>query len=131
MTPRTRGKPWTQVGARADAVLARVRPLLAEGDVALVSHAHFLRVLAARWLGLEPSAGRLLRLDTGTLSTLGTEHGQPVVLMWNAAGARRPVSRLSRLASPSRPRLLPRDRCARCSPARGHCGWVTSSIQLR
>jgi hypothetical protein len=41
-------------------------------------------VLAARWLGLEPTSGRLLRLDTGTLSTLGTEHGQPVVLMWNA-----------------------------------------------
>ena len=78
------GETVDQVGARADAVLSRVRPLLAEGDVALVSHAHFLRVLAARWLGLEPASGRLLRLDTGTLSTLGTEHGQPVVLMWNA-----------------------------------------------
>jgi len=41
-------------------------------------------VLAARWLGLEPAGGRLLRLDTGTLSTLVTEHGQPVVLTWNA-----------------------------------------------
>ena len=78
------GETVEQVGARADAVLARVRPLLAEGDVVLVSHAHLLRVLAARWLGLEPPAGRLLRLDTGTLSTLGTEHGQPVVLTWNA-----------------------------------------------
>jgi probable phosphoglycerate mutase len=76
-----------QVGARADAVLARVQPLLAEGDVALVSHGHFLRTLAARWLGLEPSAGRLLRLDTGTLSTLGTEHDKPVVTMWNAPQA--------------------------------------------
>jgi probable phosphoglycerate mutase len=52
-----------------------------------VSHGHFLRTLAARWLGLEPSAGRLLRLDTGTLSTLGTEHDQPVVTMWNAPQA--------------------------------------------
>ncbi len=78
------GETVDQVGSRADAVLSRVRPLLAEGDVALVSHAHFLRVLAARWLGLDPAAGRLLRLDTGTLSTLGTEHDQPVVLMWNA-----------------------------------------------
>ena len=78
------GETVTEVGARADAALARVRPLLAEGDVVLVSHAHMLRVLAARWLGLEPSYGRLLRLDTGTLSTLGSEHGQPVVLMWNA-----------------------------------------------
>ena len=78
------GETVAEVGARADAVLALVRPLLAEGDVVLVSHAHMLRVVAARWLGLEPSYGRLLRLDTGTLSTLGTEHGQPVVLMWNA-----------------------------------------------
>ena len=62
------------------------RPLLAGGDVALVAHAHFLRVLTARWLGLEPAAGRLFRLDTGTLSTLGTEHGQPVMLTWNAPG---------------------------------------------
>jgi probable phosphoglycerate mutase len=81
------GETMDQVGARADAVLARVRPLLAEGDVVLVSHGHFLRTLAARWLGLEPSAGRLLRLDTGTLSTLGTEHDQPVVTMWNAPQA--------------------------------------------
>ena len=73
-----------QVGARADAVLARVRPLLAEGDVALVAHAHFLRVLTARWLGLEPAGGRLFRLDTGTLSTLGTEHDRPVMQTWNA-----------------------------------------------
>jgi broad specificity phosphatase PhoE len=78
------GETVTEVGARADAALALVRPLLAGGDVVLVSHAHMLRVLAARWLGLEPSYGRLLRLDTGTLSTLGTEHGQPVVLTWNA-----------------------------------------------
>jgi probable phosphoglycerate mutase len=81
------GETVEQVGARADAVLARVRPLLAAGDVALVSHGHFLRTLAARWLGLEPSGGRLLRLDTGTLSTLGTEHDRPVVTMWNAPQA--------------------------------------------
>jgi probable phosphoglycerate mutase len=77
------GETVEQVGARADAALARVRPLLAGGDVVLVAHAHFLRILTARWLGLEPAAGRLFRLDTGTLSTLGTEHGQPVMLTWN------------------------------------------------
>ena len=49
------GENVGQVGARADRVLERVRPLLAEGNVALVAHAHFLRILAARWLGL---AGR-------------------------------------------------------------------------
>jgi probable phosphoglycerate mutase len=84
------GETVEQVGARADAVLARVRPLLAEGDVALVAHAHILRVLTARWLGLEPSGGRLFRLDTGTLSTLGTEHGEPVILSWNVPPALRP-----------------------------------------
>jgi probable phosphoglycerate mutase len=71
------------VGARADAVLARTVPLLAEGDVALVAHAHLLRILAARWLRLAPAEGRLFRLDTATLSTLGTEHGAPVITSWN------------------------------------------------
>ena len=78
------GETVQQVGARADAVLDRVQPMLAEGDVVLVAHAHFLRVLTARWLRLEPAAGRLFRLDTGTLSTLGIEHGRPVMLTWNA-----------------------------------------------
>jgi len=82
------GETIDQVAARADAVLARVTPLLADGDVALVSHGHLLRVLTARWLRLEPAAGRLFRLDTGTLSTLGTEHGEPVISSWNVPPAR-------------------------------------------
>ena len=90
------GEAVAQVGARADAVLARVRPLLSEGDVVLVSHAHLLRVLTARWLGLEPAGGRLFRLDTGTLCTLGSEHDYPVILTWNvpvsAAGSPPPSS---------------------------------------
>ena len=77
------GETLAQVAARADAALARVTPLLADGDVALVSHGHFLRVLTARWLRLEPADGRLFRLDTGTLSTLGTEHAEPVISSWN------------------------------------------------
>jgi broad specificity phosphatase PhoE len=77
------GERIEQVAARTDAVLGRVRPLLDEGDVALVAHGHVLRVLTARWLGLEPSAGRLFRLDTGTLSTLGVEHEQAVISSWN------------------------------------------------
>ena len=40
-------------------------------------------MLTARWLGLDPTAGRLFRLDTGTVSTLGTEHGEPVITSWN------------------------------------------------
>jgi probable phosphoglycerate mutase len=85
------GETIAQVAARADAVLGRVRPLLARGDVALVSHGHLLRVLTARWLGLQPADGRLFRLDTGTLSTLGTEHDEPVISSWNVppAAARR------------------------------------------
>jgi broad specificity phosphatase PhoE len=82
------GETVEQVGARADAVLGRVRPLLGRGDVALVAHGHLLRVLTARWLGLEPAAGRLFRLDTGTLSTLGSEHGEPVITSWNVPQAR-------------------------------------------
>jgi broad specificity phosphatase PhoE len=77
------GETIAQVGARADAVLSRVRPLLAGGDVALVAHGHVLRVLTARWLGLDPADGRLFRLDTGTLSILGTEHDEPVIAQWN------------------------------------------------
>jgi broad specificity phosphatase PhoE len=77
------GETIAEVGARTDAVLSRVRPLLDDGDVALVAHGHVLRVLTARWLGLEPAAGRLFRLDTGTLSVLGTEHGEPVIQAWN------------------------------------------------
>ena len=78
------GETVQQVGERVDRVLARVGPLLADGDVALVAHGHVLRVLTARWLRLEPSDGKLFRLDTGTISTLGHEHGEPVILSWNA-----------------------------------------------
>jgi probable phosphoglycerate mutase len=81
------GETVDQVGARVDAVLARVRPLLDEGDVALVAHGHLLRVLTARWLGLEAAGGRLFRLDTGTLCSLGTEHDEPVIHTWNVPAA--------------------------------------------
>jgi broad specificity phosphatase PhoE len=77
------GETVEQVGQRVDAVLARARPLLPGGDVALVAHGHSLRILTARWLGLDADGGRLFRLDTGTLSTLGTEHDMPVITSWN------------------------------------------------
>jgi broad specificity phosphatase PhoE len=64
-------------------VLDRARPLLDRGNVAIVAHGHVLRVLTARWLDLEPAAGRLFKLDTGTLSTLSTEHDHPVITAWN------------------------------------------------
>ena len=77
------GETVDQVAERADRVLDRVRPLLDSGDVALVAHGHVLRVLTARYLGLEPTAGRLFRLDTGTISTLESEHDEPVISSWN------------------------------------------------
>ena len=77
------GETVQQVGTRVDRVLARVAPLLADGDVALVAHGHVLRVLTARYLRLPPDDGRLFRLDTGTVSTLGLEHDEPVILSWN------------------------------------------------
>jgi len=77
------GETVQQVAARVDRVLARAEPLLADGDVALVAHGHVLRVLTARWLVLDPSDGKLFRLDTGTVSTLGSEHAERVILSWN------------------------------------------------
>lgn len=77
------GESPRQVGDRADRVLARLSEALDEGDVMLVAHGHLLRVLTARRLGLPPSAGRLFRLETGTLSRLSLEHGSPVIAEWN------------------------------------------------
>ncbi|WP_410809293.1 histidine phosphatase family protein [Micromonospora sp. 067-2] len=77
------GESPAQVGERLDRVLARVTPLLDRGTVALVGHAHSLRVLGARWIGLPPSAGGRLRLETATVSALGHEHGRQVILRWN------------------------------------------------
>jgi probable phosphoglycerate mutase len=77
------GETPDQVGARADRVVGRVRE--ARGNVLLFSSGHFLRVLGARWLGLEPAAGRYLLLSTASLSALGYEHdrSQPVIRLWN------------------------------------------------
>ena len=81
------GETVQHVGERVDRVLARTEPLMARGDVALVAHGHVLRVLTARYLLLDPSDGKLFRLDTGTISTLGHEHGEPVILSWNVPPA--------------------------------------------
>ena len=77
------GETPAQVGGRADRVVNRVRAV--EGDVLLFSSSHFLRVLAPRWLGLEPAAGRFLVLSTASLSALGYEHDltEPVIRLWD------------------------------------------------
>jgi len=77
------GETVQQVGTRADAVIARA--VAAAGDVALFAHGHLLRILAARWLGLAPPAGRLFALSTATLSTLGHERETRVIVRWNLA----------------------------------------------
>jgi probable phosphoglycerate mutase len=77
------GESPEQVGLRADNVVSRVRAV--QGDVLLFSSGHFLRVLAARWLGLEPAAGRYFLLGTASLSALGYEHrrSEPVICLWD------------------------------------------------
>ncbi|MFI8191307.1 histidine phosphatase family protein [Streptomyces sp. NPDC085946] len=79
------GESPEQVGDRADRVLSRVDAALQcyPGDVLLVAHGHFLRVLTARRLGLPPADGRLFQLATGTLGRLSTEHGRHVLAEWN------------------------------------------------
>jgi broad specificity phosphatase PhoE len=79
------GETPDQVGARADHIVARVRRV--SGNVLLFSSGHFLRVLAARWLGLDANAGQYFMLDTASLSILGYEHNQsePAVRLWNDA----------------------------------------------
>jgi broad specificity phosphatase PhoE len=75
------GETIEQVSARADRVIERA--LAAGGDVAFFGHGHMLRVLGARWPGLEPSAGRCLALSTGSVSVLGYEREARVIERWN------------------------------------------------
>jgi broad specificity phosphatase PhoE len=77
------GESPADVGARADRVVARVRAI--NGNVLIFSSGHFLRVFAARWLGLEPIFGKYLMLDTASLSALGYEHdlSDPAIKFWN------------------------------------------------
>jgi broad specificity phosphatase PhoE len=82
-----------EVGAWADRVVRRV--LAADGDVLLFSSGHFLRVFAARWLGLAPAAGRYFLLSTASLSAVGYEHdrSQPVIRLWDETShLRRPAA---------------------------------------
>jgi probable phosphoglycerate mutase len=76
-----RGETAEDVGRRADRVIEELRS--AGGDVAVFAHGHILRVLAARWIGLPPDAGRLLALGTTTVSVLGYERETPVIIRWN------------------------------------------------
>ena len=78
------GESPKQVAARADRVVARARGV--QGDVLIFTSGHFMRVLASRWLGLEPSQNsRYFMLNTASLSAVGYEHdlSRPVIRLWN------------------------------------------------
>jgi broad specificity phosphatase PhoE len=75
------GEGPDQIGARVDRVIARARA--ASGHVAVFAHGHVLRVLAARWLGLPPSAGCHFLLDTATLNVLSYYRDVPAIKRWN------------------------------------------------
>jgi probable phosphoglycerate mutase len=77
------GETAADVGARADRIISQLREL--NGNVLIFSSAHFLRVFAARWLGLPPQDGARLVLDTTSISVLGYEHdlSEPVIRRWN------------------------------------------------
>ncbi|HEY8790138.1 MAG TPA: histidine phosphatase family protein [Actinopolymorphaceae bacterium] len=82
-SPCPNGETASQVGARADRVLARVAAAAVE-DALLIGHGHALRVLAARWLRQPAAFGAHLELAVSTLSNLGWERETPTVETWNA-----------------------------------------------
>jgi broad specificity phosphatase PhoE len=78
------GETVEHVGERADGVIAKALAAAPEkGKVALFAHAHILRILAARWVGLPADGGRLLALGTGSVSVLGWERETRVIQRWN------------------------------------------------
>lgn len=79
--PTPGGETAEQICRRLDRVVERVRSHA--GRTLVFAHGHALRVLAARWVGLEPADGRVFLLDTGTYSVLGDDRGQPVISQWN------------------------------------------------
>jgi len=79
--PSPGGESAEQVGERLDRVVARTRA--ADGKTLVFAHGHSLRVLAARWLGLDVADGRIFDLDTATISVLSVDRGTPVIHRWN------------------------------------------------
>jgi probable phosphoglycerate mutase len=78
------GESPSQVAARADRALTVMR---SKGDVVVFAHGHILRVIAARWLNLDSAAGALFALAAGSVSVLGHEHENEVLVSWNGLGA--------------------------------------------
>jgi broad specificity phosphatase PhoE len=84
------GESPLQVAARADRVVSRLRAI--GGDALVFSSGHLLRMLATRWLSLDPSAGQYFLLDTASLSALSYEHelSRPAIRLWNDTHHLRP-----------------------------------------
>jgi len=83
------GETPAQLSARADRVIAHLRTL--DGNVALFSHGHVGRVLAARWIGLTVAHAQHFLLNTASVSVLCYEHNrpdQPAIASWNARAPR-------------------------------------------
>ncbi|MDP4334505.1 histidine phosphatase family protein [Curtobacterium sp. A7_M15] len=80
----TPGENAAEVRVRVERILNRARPVLAEGqDAIVVAHGHVLRALGAAWIRLAPQDGAVLKLGTASVSILGYEHGRPVIDAWN------------------------------------------------
>lgn len=77
------GETASDVGARADSLIAELRTL--EGDAIVFAHGHLLRVLTARWLTLPPQTGGHFALGTAAVSILAYERETPVISLWNDA----------------------------------------------
>jgi len=81
---RTSGESLQEVSDRTQKIIDMAMPKLKLGkDVLVVAHAHVLRILTARWLGINPDFARLLRMDTAHYSVLGTYKGDNVIVHWN------------------------------------------------
>lgn len=79
----TPGETVEEVAARASRVLTRVLPAMAHGDVALIAHGHYLRILTAVFLREAPRFAARITLDAGSVSVLGFYREQPAILAWN------------------------------------------------
>lgn len=81
-----RGESPDQIGQRADQLLKKLSSY--SGRVALFSHGHFLRVLTARFLGLPPEEAKIFVLSVASISILGFQQKQPVLILWNSTAAK-------------------------------------------
>jgi probable phosphoglycerate mutase len=78
------GESPQDVAARADRFIARVRDI--DGDVLAFSSGHIIRMIAGRWNGLAPAAGRVFYCRPASIGVLGFEHDsrdEPIIRLWN------------------------------------------------